>query len=477
MKTVCYYICDFTLSRKRMYLPILFFMCFVACSKESPNLDDNDGDVTTDDEMSSAGLTILFANAIGGSQNDTFKAVVVTSDGGYAMLGDSQSIDGVISDNDTQINKLWFVKTESNGEVQFSKTYGGSEDSRGTDIITTTDGGYAILGYSESSDGDLTENNGFYDQWIAKLDAQGNLIWQKSFGFSGSDQANALIQTKDGGFFTTGFLDVSASNGEGNDGLLPNRKSTPSSKGILHGVGEFWGHKLDSNGNLEWRRYFGGSDNDRSYDVVQAPDDGILMIGNSESNDFDITASQGSYDFWAVRLDGDGNLLWQKSLGGSQIDIGYAVTTTTDGAYIIAGDTRSDGGDVTNLRGSADVWLVKLSDSGELLWEKSFGGSNFDSARAITKIPKGYAIAGASRSVDGQVSENNGQNDFWIATIDFSGNLMDEITLGGNNQDFGYGISATSQGEIIVVGDTSSTSGPLTTTNGGTDGVLIKITQ
>ncbi len=458
-----------TLSRKRNLLLYILLAFMLACTKEEIP--------ASDDAITIPNLSIDFTKVIGGSENDTFKAVVVSQDGGYTMLGDSQSINGDIIDNDIQVNKLWLVKTNSNGEVQFSKTYGGSEDSRGTDIISTKDGGYAIAGYSESSDGDLTENNGFYDQWIAKLDAQGNIQWQKSFGFTGSDQANALIQTTDGGYFTAGFLDVSASNGEGNDGFVSNKYPLTTSRNTRHGVGEYWGHKLDANGNLEWRRYFGGSNNDRAYDVVQAPDGGILMIGNSESDDFDITSSKGSYDFWAVRLDIDGNLLWETSLGGSQIDIGYAVTTTNDGAYIITGDTRSEDGNITNLRGSADVWVLKLSDSGELLWQNTFGGTNFDSARAITKLSNGYAIAGASRSTDGQVSENNGQNDFWIATIDLSGNLIDEIALGGNNQDFGYGITATKEGDLIVVGDTASSSGILTTVNGNTDAVLLKISQ
>jgi len=332
----------YTLSRKRMYtLPILFvFILIISCSEDdsAPTNDDSivsDDNTMTDDGGAIEPLSIDFIQVFGGSQSDTFQAVIATADGGYAALGHSQSIDGDITDNDTQINKLWLVKTNAAGTIQFSKTYGGSEDNRGTDIIQTTDGGYAILGYSESSDGDLTENNGFYDHWIAKLDNQGTIEWQKSYGFSGSDQANALIQTTDGGFFTSGFLDVSASNGDGNNDGRASNNIDSNTRETLHGVGEFWGHKLDASGNLEWRRYFGGSNNDRSYGVVEAPDGGILMVGSSESTDFDVTASQGSYDFWVVRLDSSGNLIWEKSLGGSQIEIAYAVTKTDDNAYIV----------------------------------------------------------------------------------------------------------------------------------------------
>lgn len=469
-----------SLSRKRTYTLLILICAAIACKDDEAIITDDvtttDDVITTDDTATDTeDFTVSFTKVLGGSQVDTFQSVTATPDGGYAALGHTQSIDGDIVDNDSQINKIWLVKTDVNGDILWSRTYGGSEDDRGTKVITTTDGGFAILGYTESSDGDMTENAGFYDQWIAKLDNQGTIEWQKSYGFLGSDQANDVIQTTDGGFFTSGFLDVTASGGEGNDGAQEDTINNSTTRATLHGVGEFWGHKLDANGNLEWRRYFGGTSNDRSYAVVQAPDGGILMTGNSESNDFDISESKGSYDFWAVRLNATGDLLWEKSLGGSQIEIAYAATNTPDGNYIIAGDTRSSDGDVTNFRGSADVWLVKINDQGDLIWQRTLGGSNFESSRAITQIPGGYAITGASRSADGQVTINNGQNDFWVATINENGELQKQQSFGGNNQDFGYGITATSQGAIIIAGDTESTSGPLTTQNGATDAVLIKL--
>ena len=470
----------FTLSRKRTYSLYILLIIAIACKDDEELLTDDititDDVVNTDDNVApEEGFTVQYTSIYGGSQVDTFQAITATPDGGFAALGHTQSVDGDVTDNDSQINKLWLVKADQDGAIQWSKTYGGSEDSRGTKVITTTDGGYAILGYSESSDGDMTENAGFYDHWIAKLDAQGNILWQKSYGFSGSDQAYGLIQTTDGGFFTSGFLDVTASQGEGNDGIQDPNNTNDNTRATLHGVGEFWGHKLDANGNLVWRRYYGGTNNDRSYEALQAPDGGILMVGNSESNDFDISDSQGSYDFWAVRLSASGDLLWERSLGGSQIEIAYTATTTSDGAYLLAGDTRSSDGDVTNFRGSADVWLVKLSDQGELLWQKTLGGSNFETTRSITQTPDGYAITGASRSLDGQVTTNNGQNDIWVVSIDQDGELLKQQSFGGNGQDFGYGITATTDGTLIIAGDTDSTSGPLVASKGATDAVIIKL--
>lgn len=465
-----------TLSRKR--LPTLFLLLLIAIScsdddSDTPIPENTDSETETpapdteSEDPVNTDLLLDFIAVQGGSQNDTYRDVIATSDGGFAALGYSQSIDGDITDNTIQVNMYWLTKIDNAGNIQWSKTYGGSEDDRGEKVIQTFDGGYAILGYSRSSDGDVSANEGFHDHWLVKLDANGTIEWEKNYGFSGSDQAFSLVQTSDGGYFTAGFLDVTASDGEGDDG--------EPTRGAQHGVGEFWGHKLDANGTREWRRYFGGTNNDRAYATVQTDDGGILMVGASESNDFDISDPKGSYDFWAVRLDAQGSFLWEQSYGGSEIDIAYAVTKTPDGNYLIAGDTRSTDGDVTNFKGNADVWLVKINDQGTLLWEKTLGGTGFDSARAITTSPNGFALTGTSRSTDIDVTENNGQNDIWVAIVSDTGDLQNQLVFGGNDIDFGYGIASNPQGSIIVAGDTQSTSGELTNTYGASDAVLIKI--
>lgn len=475
----------FMLSRKHTYYTLILSVPFFLSCSEDDSLSSEDGELTTDDvimtsddDIPTTGNTLSFLDTqiYGGSQVDTFQDIKATTDGGAIAIGHSQSIDGDIVDNNTQINKVWVVKTDADQNISWSKTYGGSDDDRGTHIIETTDGGYAFVGFTKSNDGDLTENAGFFDHWIVKLDASGTIEWQKSFGFSGSDQAFSITQTSDGGFFTAGFLDVSASDGAGNDGFTDHTDiSTNSNRATQHGVGEFWGHKVDEEGNLLWRRYFGGTNNDRAFATVPSDDGGILMAGASESNDFDITQPNGSYDFWAVRLDSTGTLLWEKSLGGSEIDNAYTVTKTQDGGYLIAGDTRSSDGDVSNFRGSADVWLVKLSDGGDLIWEKTLGGSNFDTARAVTSFSDGFVIAGASRSADDQVTENNGQSDIWITLTDTEGNLLDQHVIGGNGLDFGYGIAINDQREIFIAGDTDSTNGSIIASQGATDAVIIKL--
>ncbi len=152
----------------------------------------------------------------GGSKNDAVHAVVNTNDGGYAVAGYSQSIDLDITDKSSENFDFWLLKFSSEDILEWSRTFGGTEDDRANDIIATSDGGFAVLGYANSADGDASTNAGAQDFWLIKLDASGNLIWQKSFGYAGNDYGNTLIETNDNGYLITGVLDVSASGGEGN---------------------------------------------------------------------------------------------------------------------------------------------------------------------------------------------------------------------------------------------------------------------
>lgn len=418
---------------------------------------------------------IDWLQTLGGSQEDTAQDIALTSDGGYAIVGFTESINGDITDHISEQNDYWVARIDTDGNLLWSKTYGGTADDRGEAIKATSDGGFIITGYSRSNDEDVTTNDGFYDQWIVKLDASGNIEWEKSFGFSGSDQSFDIIQTSDGGYFTTGFLDITASGGQGSFGK-PNA-SNGSFTNPEHGVGEYWCHKLDANGTITWSRYFGGTNNDRSYSTLETNDNNFIIAGSSESDDFDITDSQGSYDFWVVKLSNTGDLIWQQSYGGTGIEIGYDIAKTSDGNYIVVGDTRSADGDISNFKGSADFWVIKVSDTdGSLLWERTYGGSDFESARAITALQAGgFAIVGSTKSNDGDVNSNYGQNDFWVIKIGDNGNLLWEKNFGGSQLDIAHGILETTDEKLIVAGNTQSADGDISINKGIKDALVIKI--
>ncbi len=407
-----------------------------------------------------------FVKTLGGTKNESAQDIIKTTDGGYAIVGFTQSIDGDITDKTVENFDYWLLKFGSNDNLQWTKTYGGTNDERAYKIIQTNDGGFALVGYTNSNDEDVSINNGFDDIWLVKTDANGNIQWEKSYGFSGSDKAFSIIQTSDGGFFVSGILDISASAGAGNDKNSKRR----------HAGGDYWGLKLDVNGTKIWRRYFGGSFTDSAYDAVETSDNGFILIGSSDSNDVDISNTKGDYDFWVVKVNKDGNQVWEKSFGGSQIDEARSITKTSDENYIIVGESRSNDTDVTNSKGAADIWLIKISDTGNLIWQKSYGGSSFDVSRDITSTSdNGYIIVGSSRSQDIDVDINRGQNDVWVLKINNFGDLQWQKSFGGMEIDFAYSAVELDDESILIVGESSSSDIDITENKGFSDLLIAKI--
>lgn len=459
-----------TINKLPLLLLFSFSLVCVSCGKDDPAGGGNpDPDPDPDPNPPAFGVVEL-VKTYGGSGIDEAVSVIEAADGNYIVFGTTRSADGDITDRSGNDSDFWLLKISKEGEIIWSKTYGGSDDESASRITKTNDGGYLLTGYTTSNDGDVSGNEGFQDYWILKIDNSGNKLWDKNFGFAGSDQAYKAFQTSDGGYFITGFFDVSASGGGGND------LQKGSQRGVLHGVGEFWGIKLDASGNKQWRRYFGGTNNDRSYDAQETADGGFLMTGTSESVDFDKTDPKGSYDYWAVRIKANGDLVWTKSFGGSEIDNSYASIKTNDGNYIMVGDSRSSDQDVTSPRGNADAWLVKLDDNGNKIWQKSYGGSQFDTAHSIVQRSNGdYILSGHSRSNDGDLSKNNGFNDAWIFMVDRDGNLKGQKSIGGSSLDFASEAIETSDNKILVVGNTESNDLDIPSNKGSKDFLFIKL--
>ena len=405
-----------------------------------------------------------FVKTYGGSKNDVFQSVIKTTDGGYAILGYTQSNDFDITDKTNESFDFWILKFSADDTLLWQKTFGGSDDDRGADIIATNDGGFALLGYSKSTDGDVSQNAGAQDFWLIKITSDGNISWQKTFGFSGADYGTTLIQTSDNGYLITGVLDVSASNGQGN-----------AKTAQKHAGGDVWALKLNNSGNLIWSRFFGGSFTDTPFGLAETIDNNYIIAASSDSEDFNITNNKGTYDFWILKISNDGNLIWEKSFGGSEIDEPRGITTTNEGDFIIVGDTRSQDQDVRFNNGGADLWMLKISNSGNLIWEKTFGGSNFDVARSISKTDdNGFIIAGNSRSSNTEFS-NQGQNDAWILKVDNFGNTLWQKFIGGSQNEFLFDAIQGNNQAIIAIGESSSSDKQIPENKGFSDGLLIKI--
>jgi len=440
----------------KKYALILFLVFLNSCSKK---------DVFQIPEIIEISNKLDFVTTLGGSKNDAFNAVEKTTDGGYIVVGFTQSNNNDITSKTNESFDFLVSKFSSKNTLEWQKTYGGSNDERASDVIETLDGGFAVLGYAKSSDLEVSANAGSKDFWLVKLSNSGNLLWEKSFGFLGADYGTTLLETKDGGFLVTGVLDVSASNGQGN----------AKGNAVKHAGGDYWALKTNQFGTLEWSRFFGGSFTEIPLGIVETEDQNFIIVGSSDSNDFNISNSNGSYDFWILKITPEGNLLWEKSFGGSEIDEARAITATNDGNFLIVGDTRSTDKNISINNGAADIWILKISTDGNLLWEKSIGGTSFDVARTVYKTEdNGFLIAGSSRSLDNGF-ENKGQNDALILKIDNNGNLLWQKTFGGSEIDFLYDVVKLNNKAIIAVGETSSSDQDISENKGFSDALIIQI--
>lgn len=274
-------------------------------------------------------------------------------------------------------------------------------------------------GYSDSGvSGDKTvPSKGQRDFWALKLDASGNIVWQKAFGSSLVDRPQATFQTSDGGYILGGFS---------NSGISGDK--TEASRG----GNDYWIIKMDGSGNLQWDHTFGGNDSDVLRDIIQSADGGFLAAGYSKSNiSGDKTEnSQGDYDAWILKLDGNGNMVWQNTIGGSAIDYPRDVKQLPDNTYLVANWSNSNiSGDKTeNSNGGYDYWLMRLNSSGGIISQNSIGGSADESGSYSIPLANGNIamFCSSDSNISGDKGDNSrGLDDYWVfeATPDILGTV------------------------------------------------------
>ena len=216
--------------------------------------------------------------------------------------------------------------------------------------------------------------------------------WQKSLGGSMGDFAYSVEPTADGGFIVAG-------NSQSNDGDVAGN----------HGQTDVWVVKLYADGQVSWKKSFGGSSFDGANSIKQTTDGGFIIAGYTASNDDDVSGNHGGRDFWVLKLDSFGNVAWQNALGGNSTEVAYAIEQTSEGGYIVMGYTVSQAGDVIGNHGETDIWVVKLNESGNISWQKCLGGSSNEQGYDIKQTTDGgYIIAGSSQSNDGDLESNLG---------------------------------------------------------------------
>jgi Secretion system C-terminal sorting domain len=376
----------------------------------------------------------------GGNQEEDLGAFLQTADGGYLLAGRSCSI---ISGDKTQTTlggsgfpffDNWIIKIDSNGNKLWDKTFGGMSLDVLTLLQQTADGGFILGGYSFSGiGGDKTEPNRdtIYpftpDYWIIKTDLLGNKQWDKSFGGDSTDYLSSLIQTADGGYLIGGYS-YSGISGDKSQGNW-NTQSTITP--------DYWIVKTDSLGNKQWDKTFGGTDGDVLKSLIQEPDNGYILGGNSFSGiGGDKTQNNWGVgpDYWIIKIDSLGNKQWDRNYGHTGSEDLTELKKTTDGGYILAGASSSwVGGDKSQPnRGFYDYWILKIDSLGNKQWDKTFGGTNEDFLHKIFLTQDGgYLFSGGSASnKSGDKTEDNiSRTQTWVIKTDSLGNKEWDKTL------------------------------------------------
>jgi hypothetical protein len=350
---------------------------------------------------------VIWNRYYGGKEGNSLaiSKLVQTSDRGFALAGFSSSR--------TDSGDGWLLKTDSIGNPKWNHSYGGVDDDYFSDLIQTTDGGFALTGSTRSS------GAGQNDMWLVKTDIAGNLEWNHTYGGKHTEFANSLVQTNDGGFALAG-----------------------SSSSYGAGSSDMWLVRTDTNGVVLWNKSFGAIAWDQAVALVQTIDGGFALAGHK--------TNARSVDMWLVRTDANGNALWKKCIGGSDTDIITALIQSTDGGFVLAGYTYLCGSNYS------DVLLVKTDENGTVLWRQTYGGSLHDFAASVVQTTAGgFAFAGGTNAPFSGRANIFYETDVWLAITDANGTIIWDQTYGKSNFEGASDLILTTDGELVLAGTLS----------------------
>lgn len=392
--------------------------------------------------------------SLGGSGFDLLQSIKNTKDGGFILAGTSNSPqtpkDGIgdKKENCKGITDFWVIKLNAKGEEQWQKTIGGNGQDELLCAFQTLDGGYMLGGSSSSTvisssindkindninenssenktfDGkpDLTgkteKSRGNMDYWIVKLDNTGAVQWQKTYGGEYSDMLRSMEQTTDGGYILGGYSNSPRSGDKTEEN---------------NGIGDYWILKIDSLGKIEWQKTYGGNGDNQLYVIHQTTDGGYIAGGNSNSSSSlsfkGGTVSNGT-DYWILKMDDKGDVLWSNTYDFGKVDILTSMVENEDHTFLIGGYAQSESGQGTkdgfqlfkvnaDKEGINDYIALKISDTGEELWKKTVGSKGEDILRKLIETRDGgYLLAGTSNSKSSKDKNSNiGGNDFWVVKL------------------------------------------------------------
>lgn len=402
---------------------------------------------------------VEWAKTYGGSDVEYPADVLLTADNKYIIAGSTNSKDFDVTQNRGG-EDVWVVKLDEDGKILWQRTYGGTGNEGATSIKQTKDGGYMLLGVTNSIDGDFIAIKGGLDIFLSKLDSLGNIQWTKIYGGNKYDFGSSFFETKTGEFI-----------------MSTTSKSDSLDFSINYGDYDMWILKLSSKGDIIWKKHFGGSMYDFSSEVIQVENNNYLFVGSSASNDKDMVDNEG--DVW-IKLDSAGNIIWKKSFGNllppfmSAHSI-RAVKADSLG-YIGIGSAFIFG--VPSGHHNLDILVLRINKNGDVMWKKGLGGQESEYGSDVEILSDGsFIISGTTESNNADVSGMNGRQDYWLVKLDSIGNIKWQICIGGSDYDISEssGLIITKDNKIVMIGETSSTNKTFTKINGIYDWGVVKL--
>ncbi|MEH6406019.1 MAG: T9SS type A sorting domain-containing protein, partial [Leeuwenhoekiella sp.] len=399
--------------------------------------------ITPYDEREEAPL-ITWDKAIGGSQKDTLTTMVATPDGGYLLGGISNSsISSEKSGNSKGKSDYWIVKTDANGNKLWDKTYGGYKDDNLYSIALTPDGGYLLAGLSASRiSGDKEvvfseEDEGEKDYWVLKVNKNGNKVWEQAYY---STSADPYYNRSGDNYFQTSVLNVSGG------GYLLGGTYRYNFRVI----------KIDEEGTIIWDKNIEDYNIHNLHTMVNTADGGYLLGGSTADLDRRHT------DYWLVKLDTSGNISWQKQIEADELDILTSVVATVDGGYLIGGYSGSGQtlAKTEDRLGGFDYWILKLDSLGNILWDRAYGGRNDDLLSSIKQTNDGgFLLGGTSSSMMSTYkSQDSVGDDYWILKINETGDVLWDKTVSAAGNDIFSTLLPKDDGGFILGGYSDSNS-------------------
>lgn len=337
---------------------------------------------------------MYWSQCYGSSQFSSGLSLATAKDG-VLLIGSVTGNDMDVTSSKGQ-NDIWAVKVDDNGTIIKDINYGGSGFDRAYAGVSDVDGGYVFCGTAFSTDGDIDINKkkGGGSGWVVKVDTSGSIAWQNFVNDStGIPYIYGIEQTNDSGVVLVGTSG-----------------------------GDVFASKFDKVGAQQWIvKYGGDSTQEYLYDICDAGDGGYMAVGFSKSSNGDLDTNYGEEDVWLIKLDDKGGLVWQRNYGGTKVDIAYKVIQCLEGGFLILGETQSNDIDVSgnhNAHGSSDIWVVKVDDTGVIEWQKCLGGTNAESGRDVIQMQSGnFLICGQAESWTGDLNQNHGSYDAWVLKL------------------------------------------------------------